>query len=82
MSWPEERQDGTVDVVTRGGGISKGGTTRNLWLEHWSRGRKGSRRSQSGFKRKHGDGDYKEVEGDLEEVSNASRAGGALSERE
>ena len=38
VSWTTEgMHDGTVDVVTRGRGISNGGATRNLWLEHWPR---------------------------------------------
>jgi len=51
-----------VDVVTRGRGINKGRPARNFWLEHRPRERKGGGRVQSGFKEKHRDGDYKEVE--------------------
>ena len=41
MSRPEERRDRMVDVVTQGGGISKGGPARGFWLEHWPWGGRG-----------------------------------------
>jgi hypothetical protein len=77
---PEESHDGMVDVVTRGGGISKGGPARNFSLEHWPWEREGAGVSSQDLRKSIDTVITKRLEGELGGGLQHQSRWGALSE--